>query len=121
MGSVWENNTPKIKKILRSAFPNAKFRIRTMSYSGGKSIYIYTDLINDIKGNDARLLLIGPKSPAEEDRFWRLMEIKKRNEYIKGEIGKLLSGFYHVHYDGFGNILSGANCLLFIEPLDKYR
>ena len=120
--NTWKNNTPQIKRILKTNFRNAKFRVKTDNYSMGKSINIYTDLIKNVNYSRLRELtaeleengLTGKKS--EEYR-----EIKKDIEFnkeIKNKIETLLSDFYHVDYDKYsGEILSGGNCYLFVNRL----
>lgn len=122
MKDIWKNNTPEIKRILKRRYPDAKFRIRTKNYSGGKSIYIYTSLIKEVDYNRMRELentlrkegLYG-KEIEEYREFKRKIE---ENQKIEREIKTLLKDFWEVDYDEFsGEVLQGANCFLFVEKL----
>jgi len=80
----------KIKKILRKAYPKAKFRVRIEKGSLSEAIYVKTDLIhhNGLFENDKTL-----------------------------EIKKIIIKYQHVAIDEFGEILGGGNTFLFIMKL----
>jgi len=117
---IWKNNTPEIKRILKRKYPSAKFRVKTEQYTGGKSIYIYTDLIKEIDYNRMRELELRLHDEGlgggDLEEYKELKRKIEENRKTEREIKTLLKDFWKVDYDQFsGEILSGANCFLFVE------
>jgi hypothetical protein len=94
----------EIKALLKKNYPGAKFSVRLDKYSMGESINVHTDLL-----------------------------VREKIEYPTGgftygysdatvakmrEIKSLLSEYESVDRDQYGEILSGGNTYLFIEPLN---
>jgi len=123
--NIFANNTSKIKKILRQRFPKATFRIRTQSFSGGKSIDIYTDLFREIDHNRKRELELKLQNQGLDSEEYKELQRTERdiawNRSLEGNIKKLLKDFWSVDYDEItGEVLSGGNCYLFVEPLSRF-
>jgi len=123
--NVFANNTPAIKRILKERFPRATFRIRTQNFSGGKSIDIYTDLFRKIDYDRKRELEFKLQDQGlDNEEYKELQRIERDiawNRSLEGNIKKLLKDFWSVDYDEFtGEVLSGGNCYLSVEPLDRF-
>jgi len=120
--NIWENNTNKIKKILKKEFKDNTFKIRTKNYTGGKSIWIYTDAIK----NTERLFELKRKlntglNEKERQEWNELTKTREKNREVEKKIKELLKEFYEVDYNEFGEIMAGGNCYLFIEPLTDFE
>ena len=123
--NVFANNTSAIKKILKENFPTATFRIKTKLFSGGKSIDIYTSLLADIDYNRKRELEMKLQDNGLDESEWiELQEIERDidwNEDIRQKIKSLLKDYWSVDYDEItGEVLSGGNCYLFVEPFSRF-
>ena len=122
--NIWKNNTPLIKKILKKHFPKAKFKIKTRNSSLSKSIYIYTNLIQDydyIRLKELELKLQNEGLIDEESKeYHEIKKIVEQNKATQQKIKTILKDFWYVDYDKFtGEILGGGNCFLFVERLDN--
>jgi len=116
----------EIKGIFKKKYPNAKIKVRIQKYSGGESINVYTDLLKDPYNTLPEFnhiqwkRRVGQNLSQEEykiykkgSEMWDKMKEKER------EIKILLSDFSYVSRDQFGEVLSGGNTFLFVEPLEK--
>jgi len=120
--NIWKNNTPLIKQTLKRHFPKAKFKIKTRNSSLSKSIYIYTDLIQDYDYAKFRNLELKLQNEGlvnkEAEEYHKIKELIWQNRTIEQKIKTILKDFWHIDYDKLtGEILSGGNCYLFIEKL----
>ncbi len=96
----------EIKKLLKSEFPDAIFKVRIHKYSMGESINVNTDLLQREKVEDTGSYL---------GYSMKMTDQSKRNlEQIKNLIGD----HEHLDRDESGDILSGGNTFLFIETLN---
>lgn len=95
----------EIKSLLKKHYPNAKFSVRLDKYSMGESINVHTDLI--------------VRERIEHEGGYH--EYKYSNETVAKirEIESLLSSYKHIDRDEYsGEILSGGNTYLFVEPIN---
>mgnify|MGYP000920508740 FL=1 len=114
-----DNRSNVIKSILKENFKDASFRVRIKKYSGGESIWIYTDLIPEYTNEEVDAYTIYASGRAEyiDNTLKSTIEKTEKSKEIRQKINCLLKDFYHVDRDQFGEILSGGNTYLFICPL----
>lgn len=109
----------EIKKILKKYFPNAVFIVRVKSYSSGRSIRIYTNLVKEIPPDLYRKAFVLRDVKAMK----KLEKLQNQNDKIIHKIKyNILKDFWEVDYDPVTReILSGANVYLSVEPMKRYN
>ena len=109
----------EIKSILKKQYPEATFRVRIEKYSGGETIYIYTDLVKEFTPEEAEAHWLYNTGQVTEitEVVERMKKKKARNKKIDQDIHRLLKDYYHIAYDEYsGEVLLGGNTYLDILP-----
>ena len=93
----------EIKALLKKHYPGAKFSVRLSKYSMGESINIQTDLL---------------KRDLVDHGGYSSYEYSKETIAKMNEIKALVKGYESVDRDQYGEILSGGNTYLFVDPIN---
>lgn len=115
------STTKAMKAILKKAFPNNKFSIRTQHYSMGCTIHLRTDLLKDYKYGEGARKVEYNLSPTKTDfeEYDAYVLARKESRDLEDKLKVLLCDFWHVDYDpSTGEILGGGNTYLSISPME---
>ena len=120
-----DNRGQLIKKLLKSKFPGANFRVRLEKYSMGESINIHTDLIKPYVSTAiiwrAEAMLKNGGLPHDSEEYKAYSENRanlENNKKVEADIKSLVGNYESIDYDpSSGEILSGGNTYMFVNKL----
>jgi len=109
-----------IKKLLKTEYPEASFRVRIKRCGCSESIHIYTSLVSYLteEEQEKHWLFMTKQAEFSNQEIQPILEKLEDEKRIKENILSILRGFYHVDHDEItGEILLGGNTYIQILPL----